>query len=117
MHRKHVWRRWLGRGGLGAAALLTLTLPLLLMLTVAGCKRSSGVKEAPITGRPNDPPLEMPVHWPLDQRCIYRVEASTSALIPRRTTGKLIRAETTFGQDLAFLVTNDVAKPDARVVT
>lgn len=91
-------------------------MPVLLGLALLGCDRSRGLKEAPITGKPSDPPLTMKPRWEGGRRYLYRVDASTSAMIPRRTTGKLMRADTTLGQDLAFTVTNAAANPDGRVI-
>ena len=76
-----------------------------LAALVSGCRRS-GVREAPITGKPADPPVGMPVQWQAGQRYLYRLDVSAGSMVPRRTTGKLINAETTLGMDLAFAVTN-----------
>lgn len=87
----------------------------LALLTLVGCGRS-GVKEAPIMGRAGDPPTAMPVRWETGRRYIYRVEVSTSSMVPRRTTGVPIHVETTLGQDLAFTVTNAPGGGDGRVL-
>jgi hypothetical protein len=84
---------------------LWLGLAMSALLSAAACKRS-GVREAPITGKSGDPPVGMPVQWQLGKRYLYRLEVSTSSMVPRRTTGKPIRAETTLGADLAFAFTN-----------
>src|SRR5262245_49823274 len=81
-----------------------------LVLAPCGCKRSSSVREPPITGKPSDPPVAMQPRWGPDKRYIYEVETQTSSQVPRRNTSKMIRAETTLGQELAFKVTN--AAPD-----
>jgi hypothetical protein len=93
-----------------------LLLPGLIILVLAGCGRSRAVKEPPITGRPSDPPLTLQPNWEPGKRYIYRVDVSTTALLPRRVTGKLMRAETTLGQDLAFSVTNAAGGSDGRVI-
>jgi hypothetical protein len=98
-------------GGPGRALLAGL-----LVLTLVACGRSRAVKEPPITGKPSDPPLTMQPHWESGKRYLYRVDVSTTALIPRRVTGKLMRAETTLGQDLAFSVTNAPGGSDGRVI-
>jgi len=88
----------------------------LLMLALAGCGRSRAVKEPPITGKASDPPVTLQPHWESGKRYLYRVDVSTTAIIPRRVTGKMMRAETTLGQDLSFSVTNAAAGSDTRVI-
>jgi hypothetical protein len=84
----------------------------LVSAALCSCKRSSSIKESPITGKPSDPPVAMPAKWDPEKRYIYRVDASTSTQVPRRKVGNLIRADVTVGQDLAFTVTNST--PDGR---
>src|SRR2546426_5945805 len=78
---------------------------LLAGLGPIGCHRS-GLKEAPLTGRPTDPPTAMAARWESGRRYLYRVDVSSSAVVPRRNSGTPIRAETTLGQDLAFTISN-----------
>jgi hypothetical protein len=89
-----------------------IALVALVAAALCGCKRSSSIKESPITGKPSDPPVAMPAKWDPEKRYIYRVDASTSTQVPRRKVGNLIRADVTLGQDLAFTVTNST--PDGR---
>src|SRR5580765_7168726 len=89
-------------------------LMLVLILALVSCGRSRA-KEPRITGKASDPPLTMQPHWESGKRYLYRVDVSTTAIIPRRVTGKLMRAETTLGQDLSFSVTN-AAGSDGRVI-
>lgn len=86
----------------------------LLLLPSGGCHRS-GIKEAPITGKPTDPPLALRATWQPGKRFIYRVESTTSSQVPRKNTGKIIHAGFVLGQDLAFAVTN-VAADGSRVL-
>lgn len=83
-----------------------------LALLVGACNRSS---EAPITGRRGDPPMAMRAAWQPGKRFLYRVESTTLSQVPRKNTGKIIRADTTLGQDLAFTVTN-VAPDGSRLL-
>ena len=82
---------------------------LVLAIVFSGCNRSA-VKEAPITGKSADAPAAMQAAWPAGHRLIYRAETVTSSDVPRKNTAKIIHAEFTLGQDLAFSVTN--AAPD-----
>jgi hypothetical protein len=61
--------------------------------------------------------MGMTVRWEAGKRFIYRVEVSTSSMVPRRTTGVPIHVETTLNQDLAFSVTNAASGGDGRVVS
>jgi uncharacterized protein DUF6263 len=97
MELKRLAGTWSGAFWIGLTALAVLASP--------GCKRS-GVKEARITGKSSDPPVGMPVQWQTGKRYLYRLDVSTSSMVPRRTTGKPIRAETSLGADLAFAFTN-----------
>src|SRR5947208_8567691 len=81
----------------------------LLTLAVCGCQRHSSVREPPITGAPSDPALALRPRWQTGERYIYRAETVASSQVPRRNSGKLVRAETSLGQDLAFTVTNVVS--------
>ena len=80
-----------------------LGLAILLALVAGACHRSS---EAPITGKRSDPPVAMQAVWQPGKRFLYRAESTTISQVPRKNTGKMIRADTTIGQDLAFTVTN-----------
>ena len=101
--------------------LISSSLPLMMLAVVVGvgvgstgCHRS-GTKEAPITGKPSDPPVTMAAQWEPGRRYLFHVEVASSILVPRRNTGIPIHAETTLGQDLAFTVTNAPAG-DGRIV-
>lgn len=89
-----------------------LRLVILLALVAGGCQRSN---EAPITGKRGDPPVAMQAVWQPGKRYLYRAESTTSSQVPRKNTGKFIRADTTIGQDLAFTVTN-VAPDGSRLL-
>ena len=78
---------------------------LLLALAFSGCNHSA-VKEPSITGKSRDGTVAMQAAWPMGNRLIYRVETVTSSDVPRKNTAKIIHAEFTLGQDLAFSVTN-----------
>ncbi len=88
----------------------TVLWPTLLALALCGCKRGSSAREAPITGARSDPPVTMRARWQPGERYVYRAEVITSSQMPRRNTGKIVRADTTLGQDLAFTVTNLVSE-------
>jgi len=79
-----------------------LGLALSLALLAGACHRSN---EAPIIGKRGDPPVAMRAVWQPGKRYTYRAESTTVAQVPRKNTGKIIRADTTIGQDLAFTVT------------
>jgi len=87
-------------------------LALSLALVASACQRSN---EAPITGKRGDPPVAMQAVWQPGKRYLYRVESTTASEVPRKNTGKIIRADTTIGQDLAFTVTN-VAPDGSRLL-
>lgn len=89
-----------------------LGLAVSLALVAGACQRST---EAPITGKRGDPPVAMQAVWQPGKRYLYRVESTTSSQVPRKNTGKMIRADTTLGQDLAFTVTN-VAPDGSRLL-
>jgi hypothetical protein len=84
-----------------------------LALVAGACNRSS---EAPITGKRGDPPIAMQAAWQPGKRYLYRAESTTVSQVPRKNTGKIIRADTTLGQDLAFSVTN-VAPDGSRLLS
>jgi hypothetical protein len=89
-----------------------LGLAISLALITGACQRSD---EAPITGKRGDPPVAMQAVWQPGKRYLYRVESTTSSQVPRKNTGKIIRADSTLGQDLAFTVTN-VAPDGSRLL-
>jgi hypothetical protein len=89
-----------------------LGLAISLALVAGACHRSN---EAPITGKRSDPPVAMQAVWQPGKRYLYRAESTTSSQVPRKNTGKVIRADTTIGQDLAFTVTN-VAPDGSRLL-
>jgi hypothetical protein len=80
-----------------------LSLAVALALVLGACHRSN---EAPITGKRSDPPVSMQAVWQPGKRYLYRVESTTSSQVPRKNTTRIIHADTTIGQDLAFAVTN-----------
>jgi hypothetical protein len=89
-----------------------LGLAVLLALIAGACHRSN---EAPITGRRSDTPVAMQALWQPGKRYLYRAESTTSSQVPRKNTTKMIHADTTIGQDLAFTVTN-VAPDGSRLL-
>jgi hypothetical protein len=89
-----------------------LGLAISLALVAGACHRSN---EAPVTGKRSDPPVAMQAVWQPGKRYLYRAESTTSSQVPRKNTGKVIRADTTIGQDLAFTVTN-VAPDGSRLL-
>ena len=77
------------------------------LLLVPGCGKPAGsspASEAPITGQPSDPPVEMKAEWKPGHRYLLHLEMNQSAVSPwgRQTAPQ----ETSVGQDCAITVTN-----------
>ena len=77
------------------------------LLWGAGCRKStdnSSAQEAPITGKPSDPPVEMKAQWKPGRRYLMHLEMNQSMLMPwgRQPTTQ----EMSLGQDYAISVTN-----------
>ena len=77
------------------------------LLLTSGCQKSGervAEENAPITGRPSDPPVEMKAQWKAGQRYAMHMEMSQSGQMPwgRGTGGQ----ESSLGQDYAVTVTD-----------
>ena len=82
------------------------TLSAALLLT-GGCKESgerAAAEEAPITGKPTDPPVEMKAQWKPGQRYTMHLEMTQSGQMPwgRGTGGQ----ESSIGQDYTVTATD-----------
>lgn len=78
-----------------------------VLLPAAGCKKSSegeNGKDAPITGRPSDPPVEMKVQWKPDNNYSLHLEIAQSS--QWQMGSRPVNQDSTISQDYALSVTN-----------
>ncbi len=84
------------------------TLLVVVLLALAGCAKSGSraTKEEKITGRPEDPPVNLEAQWISSNRYTFRIEITSCSAAPRANSPKPVPQETTIAQDYVVTVTN-----------